>query len=516
MMEPRPATFLWFAAHDLRLARRRVRAFFGKAGPVKIALILGAAVFLFHALALFALDTALADFGQNQRALFPYVGSAALFVLPWIVSQALTNATRALYTRGDLDIVLSSPMPARPVFAARSLAIALESILSVAIFMLPIANALAWVADVRWLAIYPALAAAGLFGTAIGLVLMLGLFRLVGPRRTRVVANVLATLIGASFAIGLQAYNIASHETRMAIGEWLAGARAGGLLDADSLLWLPVRAAAGEAVPLAIWCGVSVAVFLAAILTLGEFFMRGAGAAIGSESRDPPRRKRAARFHAAVGVALRLKEWRLISRDPGLASQILLQIIYTMPISVVLWRAMGPNGSLALATAPALVAVSSNVAASLAWLAISSEDAPEFLATAPVSRREIERRKLEAIALPLLAIVGLPLAFVWTAGVKAGAVTTAYVAAAACAAALLNLWHPVPGRRGDVLRRHSQSKLVAMMEHMLSLLWAVALALTAFESWTAAVPIACALFLLWTQRPKTATAAPSGPPVAAR
>ena len=28
-----PAGFLWFARHDLRLAGRRVRAFFGKAPP---------------------------------------------------------------------------------------------------------------------------------------------------------------------------------------------------------------------------------------------------------------------------------------------------------------------------------------------------------------------------------------------------------------------------------------------------------------------------------------------------
>jgi len=505
-MQTKPATFLWFAAHDMLLARRRVRAFFGKSGPIKIALILGSGILFFHALAFLALDSALDEFDDGRRALYPYVGSAALFILPWIVSQALTNATRALYTRGDLDIVLSSPMPARPVFAARSLAIALESILSVAIFVLPIANALAFIADARWLAIYPALAAGGLFGTAVGLILMLGLFRVVGPRRTRVVANVLATLIGASFAIGLQAYNIVSPASRLAMSEWLAGARAGGLLDPDSFLWIPIRAAAGEVWPLILWCGASVALFLAAVLTLGDFFMKGAGAAIGSERREAPRSTRATRFRAGVGSALRRKEWRLISRDPGLASQIMLQIIYTMPISVVLWRAMGPNGSLALATAPALVAVASNVSASLAWLAISSEDAPEFLATAPVSRREIERRKLEAIALPLIVIVALPLAFVWTAGFKAGFVTTAYVLAAATAAALLNLWHPVPGRRNDILRRHSQSKLVAMMEHMLSLLWAVALALTAFGSWTAAIPIACALFLLWTQRPKAALA----------
>ena len=499
-----PATFFWFAAHDLKLARRRVRAFFGASSPLKIAAILGAALLFFHGLAWFGLSSALEDFDDARRALYPAVGSAALFILPWIVSQALTNATRALYTRGDLDIVLSSPMPARPVFAARSLAIAFESILSIAIFVLPMANVLAAIADWRWLAIYPALAAAGLFGTALGLVLMLGLFRLVGPRRTRVIANVLATLIGAAFAIGLQAYNIIPDSWRSELVDWLTSARVGGLLDPDGLLWTPVRAAAGEPVALAAWCLASALAFALAATTLGDFFMRGAGAAIGSERREPVAATRPIRFRAGVGTALRHKEWRLISRDPGLASQIMLQIIYTMPISVVLWRAMGPNGSLALATAPALVAVASNVSASLAWLAISSEDAPEFLATAPVTRTEVERRKLEAIALPLVVIIALPLAFVWSAGLRAGAITTVYVAAAAIAAALLNLWHPVPGRRGDILRRHSQSKLVAMIEHMLALFWAVALALTAFGSWTALLPAALAVGLLWTQKPKAA------------
>ena len=392
---------------------------------------------------------------------------------------------------------------------ARSLAIAFESILSIAIFVLPMANVLAAIADWRWLAIYPALAAAGLFGTALGLVLMLGLFRLVGPRRTRVIANVLATLIGAAFAIGLQAYNIIPDSWRSELVDWLTSARVGGLLDPDGLLWTPVRAAAGEPVALAAWCLASALAFALAATTLGDFFMRGAGAAIGSERREPVAATRPIRFRAGVGTALRHKEWRLISRDPGLASQIMLQIIYTMPISVVLWRAMGPNGSLALATAPALVAVASNVSASLAWLTLSSEDAPEFLATAPVTRREIERRKLEAIALPLAVLCGSPATLIFLTSWKAGFVTLFYVAAAATSTALLNLWHPVPARRGDLFRRHSQSKLIGMIEHLLSLFWALALALTYFESWWALAAIGCALAVLLSQKPRDRNPAPA-------
>ena len=509
----RPGTFLWFAAHDLLLARRRVRAFFGKAGPLRIAVNLSLAIAVFHAFSWYAIDHAVnVTYEDGHDSFYPTVATVMLFALPWIVSQALTNATRALYSRGDLDIILASPMPARPVFAARSLAIALESIGSIAIFAFPVANVMAWIADARWLAIYPTLLATGLFGTGLGLMLTLALFHVCGPRRTRTVAQVLATLIGAGFAIGLQIVGVAPAAFRAKIADRLAQTGAGSLFDADSPLWIPVRAAGGELDSLAIWIGVSVLVFAAAALALAEIFAHGVVAAIGAEAAAGAKPARAKKFRTGVGSSLRLKEWRLLTRDPGLASQILLQIIYTMPISVVLWRAMGPNGSIALAIAPALVAVASNVSASLAWLTISSEDAPEFLATAPVTQAEVNRRKLEAIALPLAIVFAVPVGLIWLLAHRAGIITLFYVVAAASSAALLNLWHPLPGRRGDLLRRHSQSKLVAMLEHTMSLFWAVALALTAFWSWSALVPIVLALALLFSQRPrkpKTSKLAPA-------
>ena len=51
-----------------------------------------------------------------------------------------------------------------------------------------------------------------------------------------------------------------------------------------------------------------------------------------------------------------------------------------------------------------------------------------------------------------------------------GALKTAmFATGAAASTALLNIWRPNPGRRNDVMRRHQQSKIVGLMEHMLSL-----------------------------------------------
>ena len=62
-----------------------------------------------------------------------------------------------------------------------------------------------------------------------------------------------------------------------------------------------------------------------------------------------------------------------------------------------------------------------------------------------------------------------------------------------------------------MLRRHSQSKLVALLEHWLSLLWAVATGVAVFASAAFAVPIVLVGVTLWLIRP----AAPPGDPQSA-
>ena len=56
-----------------------------------------------------------------------------------------------------------------------------------------------------------------------------------------------------------------------------------------------------------------------------------------------------------------------------------------------------------------LAPVAAQLSASLALVAISSEDAPDLLAAAPVSASDQRRRKLEAVATPLALVPsGLP------------------------------------------------------------------------------------------------------------
>jgi len=178
-----------------------------------------------------------------------------------------------------------------------------------------------------------------------------------------------------------------------------------------------------------------------------------------------------------------------------------LQALYTLPIAFILWRNGGVTAQPGLAFAPTLVVIAGQLSASLAWIALCGEDAPDFLATAPASRATIERAKLAAVALPVAIVTAPALAGLALASPRAAAAALICGAGAAASGALLMLWRQAPARRGLVLRRHSQSKAVALIEHWLSLCWAGTTGLAALGTLLALAPLAMILATLWWAKP---------------
>jgi hypothetical protein len=95
----------------------------------------------------------------------------------------------------------------------------------------------------------------------------------------------------------------------------------------------------------------------------------------------------------------------------------------------------------------------------------------------------------------------LPLTALAFAAPAAAAAAVICGLGACLSAALLMLWRQAPARRGMVLRRHSQSKLVALVEHWLSLCWAGATGMAALGEPAALAPIGLAALTLWLARP---------------
>jgi ABC-2 type transport system permease protein len=246
------------------------------------------------------------------------------------------------------------------------------------------------------------------------------------------------------------------------------------------LTW-PLRALVGEPLPLLAAIGLGGGIFLIANQVLGARFAADAAAAAGAGTGT--RRARAGgrvRFAATPFNATLVKELRLIARDPALISQVLLRVLYLLPLGFLVLRQAGQGQSLALpGSAAALSLIAGQVSGSLAWITISAEDAPDLLSCAPTPIRTLRRAKLAAAILPvaaMLALVILPLAFL--------SPLTALAAALGCAAsmamaAMMNVWWQRPGKRADFRRRRSASWLVTLAEVLLGLLIAAATGLTA-------------------------------------
>ena len=489
---------------DAKLAMRGLLSLLGPRSPRLKGLIFFSGIALLHAIAYLAVtrfapeETTAAGLQQMEVA----ARSATILLLPWTVAATMTAVSRMLFQRGDLDLLLSSPLSPRRIVAARLLGQAFESVAAVGLILLPFAHVNAALGRPHWLALYPALAAAGLIGAGLGFLIALNLFFLVGARRARVVSQIVATLVGASAVVVAQALALLPEAWRQAVfSAFSARAGEGDLL--GRLCEIPERAALGQFGPLVAWLGLATALFAFVVFVRGPAFVAAAMASAGAPSAAGRPGARA-RFRVGLGGALRVKEHRLLARDPWLISQMLMQALYTVPVGIVMWRHGGITSAPGVAFGPMLVIIAGQFSGALAWLALSAEDAPDFLMTAPATRGQIERGKLLAILQPVAVAMAIPMLLLVWASPFGGVAAIVCGAGAGASGALLMLWRQAPARRGMVLRRHSQSKVLAIGEHWLSLLWAATDAIAAFGSWAFIAPLLLVLLTLWLIRPPRA------------
>jgi ABC-2 type transport system permease protein len=502
-MRWRTGSFPWLLAHDLRLSARNFAAQFSGRSRFRLAAFLIAVAVGVHLAAFSAAqwldEVAKRPGGEAQVELWFAAGVAMTFSL--IVAQSMVSAMRVLSSRGDFDLLFSSPVNATAVLGSRAFAIAFEGAATAAMLLLPLANAGAWLGHPRWLALYPVLLSNALAGAGLGLGLAMLFLIALGPRRGRTLLQVAATLIIACCALAGQAISVLPAGVRVWLSRAVGGFSPSAFSDHASWIWLPVRAARGELAAIALWLLFCAALFFLAIQICGLGVSRAvalAGAVAPAAARERPRRP----FRRGAGPAMRTKELRLIWRDPWLLSQVLLQVVFVFPVSIALWRNGGVIGSPAVAFAPSIVIVAAQLAGTLAWVTLSGEDAPDFLASAPVTRRAVERRKIEAIALPIALILAAPLLGLALVAPKGALFVAVFACGAALSTALLNLWWQAPARRTMVMRRYTQSRLLGFIELFVTLLWAVGSAVANMGSWGASLPLGMAAIVLWLNRPR--------------
>jgi ABC-2 type transport system permease protein len=490
-----PTSLRWFTRHETRLAWRDMMMMLQggrkrRAGWAAFAAIVIS--ILLHLVAYAVVAPFVETLKHPDKASLVVMTGSAFLAWTLMLSQAMEAVTRSFYARADLDLILSSPAPSDRLFAVRIGAVAATTVAMAALLFGPFIDVAAILAGPQFLLAYAVLVAMGSSATAVAVVATALLFRLAGPKHTRLMAQALAAVIGAGFVIGIQAAAILSYGSMSRIQvfrspEWIAAAP-----DLHNPLWWPALAATGDGGALLIVLASALALLVGVILTNAHSLAHHAFAVAALSRGRAATHDRRARFRRLLSSqVLRQKEWALLTRDPWLLSQTLMQMLYLLPPALMLWRNFGTGGS-SIVLVPVIVMAAGQLAGGLAWLAISGEDAPDLIATAPVTGAAILRAKIEAVMIAVaLPIIPFAIGMAW-ASPFAAAATLMGAGLAAAAACAVQFFFKAQAKRSHFRRRQTSSRIATFAEAFSSISLAGAAALAAAGLWLALVPAAFA------------------------
>ncbi|HET7889777.1 MAG TPA: permease [Bradyrhizobium sp.] len=470
----------WFASHEIRLAWREWLAMMtgGRRGRRR-AVIIGLLVFgaLLHVPAYAVIGRyATLQAPLDKPALI--VITATIF-LGWalMLSQAIESVTRAFYARADLDLIMSSPVALTGVFSVRLAAIALTVTAMATLLATPFVDVLVFGGGPRWFAVYGVVIAIGLTAAAVAIAVTILLFRTIGPRRTRLVAQIVAAVIGAGFVIALQIAAIMSYGTLSRFAVLTSDAAAGFAPGPGSVVWWPARAAFGDGDALLRLLAVSLLLLGAVMAGFSTRFSDTVVRASTSTAATQRGSRRRTFRSGSRQQALRRKELMLLGRDPWLVSQSLMQLLYLVPPAVLLWRSFSDSSVAIMLITPVIVMAAGQLAGGLGWLTISGEDAPDLVTAAPLPPSWLIRAKIEVVLLVIGALFAPLILALMFASPQQAAITAAGVLIAAASATAIQLWFRVQARRSQFRRRQTSSRLATFAEAFSSIGWAATSAL---------------------------------------
>jgi ABC-2 type transport system permease protein len=466
-MTLRPGSAAWLLRHELRMYYFRLGGSAkgaARRGPgLRMALIAAGVTVAIHLLAWKLLSFTEGDGGGTPLPLLIMITVVMMLVFSLMLSHAFKGSIEVLFERGDLDLLLSSPVPSRSIFVVRLAAITVGTAGLYMFFLAPFAHAGLVLGQPRWLAVYPVVLGAAAVAASAAMLLTLALVRLLGVRRTRVVGQVLGALSGAFFFLLSQLYAHGGAGFQERVAGWL-GAHAGpnGAFDQHSLLWLPARAVLGAPWPMLALGTLGIAAFFFTVHTTHGFFVRGLQQAVSKTGKaqrkagPPPQR-----FGMGLTRTVLLKEWRTIMRDPQLISQVLLQMLYFLPMCFIFAFKAGATMP---GTGASLVFLATSLTTALAWLVIAAEDAPDLLRASPAARSTVVRAKLAAAVMPSVVLLVVPVAWVALRAPAAAAFLLLCAVSGTLSAALVVSWCAQPAPRGDFQRRARGHPLSTFLE----------------------------------------------------
>ncbi len=400
-----PGSVPWLLRHDLKLAGRSMRSA-GEQKSRATAAILLFAVVLLHSLG-FMVAGVLADLHDRFRVEILVGGSIALvgaFML--FLSKAMSEATDALHQRGDLDLLLSSPLPMRRVLTTRLLSIAVIAGFLPLLIVMPVINGMMLHGYFAWIGLYPVLIGMSLTASALGAGITFGLLAWLGPRWTGLTARALATVFGALSFMFAQIRFLVPDDTRAAV--WRA-MLPGDEASAMGVQWWPARALLGDTLPMLAIGAIGIAAVICTSTGLGHAYASGMTGQDTTLPRKPPRGL-ATRFGRGPWGALLRKEGLLLLRHPGLGAQLFYQFVFLVPGVIAMTRVGQAGGVDSPAGVVFLtVMLTGRIVKIIAAAPFECDNAAALAATAPVSPGRVLWAKLAVTVAMLGVVIGLSL-----------------------------------------------------------------------------------------------------------
>ena len=502
---PAVGSLSWFARHEFNLSWRDfVRMMSaGKPGREKgVIAFIAFAVLVIHAIAYSIIVPKINAGIVIDKSFLAIVGGSILLTFSLMMSQALELVTRVFYSRSDLDLILSSPTSAKKVFTIRIGAIATSTaMLSLLLFGAAI-NILAIFDSILWLSAYLVVLACGALATATSLGITVLMFKTLGAKRTRLISQIIAAIVGAGFIIGIQLAAISSLGSLSRIEFLSSETVANAVPELDSIFWIPALAVMGDPSALICMLAICFGLLILAIASFADKFGEYVISAAGVSQTTHVSKPREINFKMrSTASTLRHKEWRLLLRDHWLISQSLMQVLYLIPPAFMLWQNFGQAGSIGVVVIPVLVMATGQLSGGLAWLAISGEDAPQLVQTAPVAKNAVIRAKIEAV-LSAIAFIAMPIILMMSfIDIRMAAIAAAGITLATISATMIQLWFRSQAKRSNFRRRQTSSKVATLSEAFSSIMWAGTTALVAGDLWIlASITALLALGVLWIAR----------------
>lgn len=504
-----PGSWLWLARHEGRLAWRDLRYLMTGGGRWRIRNV--AITFILLAIGLhlvaYGIVARHADMTLDDGVpVFASITGSLLLSFFLLLSQALEQVTRLFYGRGDLDLFRSSPLSLRRLFVIRVLSIGISTTMMSLVIAIPAINVLVMIGGLRWTAAFGVAIAAAASTAGIALILAAFLFDTLGPKRTRFASQVASAIVGSAFIIGVQAVAILSIGTLSPQAFFDSDVVLKHAPGPDSPLWIPARAVLGDGSDLVLTLLVGAAILILPMILLSG---RLGGYAIATASVDLGNGRRAwsARlFHTTSSrQLLQRKEWLLLVRDPWLASQTLMQLLYLIPSALLLWRFYGDSHGALIVLAPILTMAAGQLGGGLAWLAVSGEDAPDLIASAPLSPFRNIESKVEAVLITVFVIFSPFLLGILSHSWSMALIVAGFIGLAALSSTMIQIWFRSQARRRYFRRRQTSSRIATFAEAFSSVSWASTAAVAANESWLAVASAMVAVLVLagtWAIRPR--------------